>query len=266
MSQDQDKVDKARDTIRKLLNVAKNDAATEGEINNALNSARALMKRYHLNEEDVSENEDDLKRKIRNAEKGQVFVSIKSKLYGWEGDLAYFCAQFVGGVGAYASHNKKPARDHRGFVMFDEWGEPYEGKQICFYGICEDSAMAAELFHELRLLIMSMARLKFGSCYKGHGGKYSEGFVSGLKERIKQQALLEQRTATPTGLIFIGKRDALIEYKAEEAKKFIEQKFPRMGKWAGAYGATGSHEAFVEGKNDGRKADVEAAKRPKITG
>ena len=41
-------INKVKDTIRKLLNTAGNEAASEGEIENAVKSARNLMHAYNV--------------------------------------------------------------------------------------------------------------------------------------------------------------------------------------------------------------------------
>jgi len=44
-----------KEKIRKLLNLAEDDGAMEGEINNALNFARRLMLQHNISEEDIKQ-------------------------------------------------------------------------------------------------------------------------------------------------------------------------------------------------------------------
>ena len=46
-------IDKAKDTIRKLLDLAADDAAAENEIENAIRFARKLMDKHNLSEDDL---------------------------------------------------------------------------------------------------------------------------------------------------------------------------------------------------------------------
>jgi len=54
-------LDNVKDTIRKLLNLAENDGAADGEIDNALRFARRLMHQHHLSEEDIDRSDPDSK-------------------------------------------------------------------------------------------------------------------------------------------------------------------------------------------------------------
>jgi len=257
-------IEKVKERIRCLLNTAKNDASTEGEINNALRFARNLMNKHHLSEDDLVDGEiqTDFKKDILNAERSRCYVSIGGKLYKWEGLLASFVRDFVGGVGCYIDNSKTAARDPRGMAMKDIWGEYYQGKRVCFYGLAEDAHLASEVFHELRLTICATARLKFGACYTGDGGSYSEGFVNGLFTKIEYQAKLEYQEATGGGLIVIQKRDEIIKLKQSIAEEIV--KGVKIQPAPDYSGASGSYEARMEGFKDGKESEVERKRRLKI--
>jgi len=260
-----------KERIRKLLAVVGNSAATEGEVDNALRFATSMMDKYHLEEEDLVEEPVDQWKRVEAATRDRVFVSVGGKTYRWEGHLAMFCAQFVGGVGTYRDPSKdKVARDHRNIVILNEQDEPYKGKRFCFYGIAEDAMMAAELFHELRMTIRAMSRLRWGGCYKKDGGAYAEGFVNGLYTKIVQQTKEEKLLAHESGsraLILIERRNDLIRRKEETAKQWLRKATGiKLQRGYGSPGASGSYEAFREGVTDGKRSDVSALRMAKIGG
>lgn len=258
-----------KDRIRKLLNVAKDDAATEGEIDNALRFAQAMMERHHLDEFDLAEEPEDQWKAVEAAVKDRVFVSIGKAFHAWENHLAVFCSEFVGGVGVYRDCDKsKLARNHRGIAMLNEQEEPYKAVRFCFYGIAEDAMMAAELFHELWLTIRSMSRLRWGTIYTKDGGYYAQGFVSGLHGKLKinqaEQKKIVQSSNDSRALILIARRTDLVERKKKAATEWLETTGIKLKKGSGTSGANGSHQAWQEGFDDGHRTDVDAARRPKL--
>ncbi len=260
-----------KDRIRKLLNVAKDDAATEGEIDNALRFAKALLSKHHLDEADLVQEPEDQWKQIEAADRAQVFASIGKKFYTWENHLATFAAEFIGGVGVYRdSRRDKIARTPRGIVILNDQEEPYKGVRFCFYGIAEDSMMAAELFHEMRLTIRAMSRLRWGTCYTKDGGTYAEGFVIGLFTKIQQAEQVQRKIAVEQGgtaLILIERRQDLIKRKKQTADTWLRKSLGlKLRTRRGSGGANGSSGAFSEGRQDGIKTDIQAARRAKIGG
>ena len=259
-----------KDRIRKLLNVAKDDAATDGEIDNALRFAKAMMDRHHLDESDLIEEPEDQWRAIEAADRDRVFTSIGGCFHAWESYLATFCAEFVGGVGVYRDPDKsRIARGPRGIVIFNEQDEPYKAVRFCFYGIAEDALMAAELFHELWLTIRSMARLRWGGSYKKDGGYYAQGFVMGLHGKLKISRAEQKKLAGSAGdsraLILIARRADLVERKKTSATEWLARTTGiKLRRGGSTSGANGSHLAWSEGYEDGRRTDVEATRRPKL--
>jgi hypothetical protein len=257
-----------KDRIRKLLNVAQNDAATEGEIDNALRFAKQLMDKHHLDEADLVEEPADQWQQIAAARRDRVWASVGKKFYAWENHLACFAADFVGGVGVYRDAEKKIARTPRGVVILNDEEEPYKSVRFCFYGIAEDAVTAAELFHELRLTIRAMARLRWGTCYTKDGGAYAQGFVHGLFSKMKRanqdQKLLAQRQGG-NQLILIARRTDLIERKMSTAAEWLRETTGiKLRKGQGSSGASGSADAWREGREDGKRTDVRAARRAKL--
>lgn len=267
-----DNLDRVKDRIRKMLNLAKDDSAAAGEIDNALRFAQQLMAQHHLSEDDIVEGEpmpvfDPIK-----AEYGRTFVSVGKKIYAWEDSLSGFCAKFVGGVKVYNDCGEHLARTANGVAMLEN-GKPVWAKRVAFYGVAEDSQLAAELFHELRTTIIASARLKFGSVYKGDGGAYSEGFVQGLNTKLATARDEERRIANEAGgraLMIVGSRSAIVFAKAEAAEKFATAPRDKGGlalklySGRGRYGAYGSSSARSEGITDGQRSSVSAQRTAKI--
>ena len=259
-----------KDRIRKLLAVTKDNAATEGEIDNALRFAKAMMDRHHLDESDLIEEPEDQWRAIEAADRDRVFTSIGGCVHVWESHLATFCAEFVGGVGVYRDPDKsRIARSPRGTVILNDQEEPYKAVRFCFYGIAEDALMAAELFHELWLTIRSMARLRWGTCYTKDGGYYAQGFVTGLHGKLKtgqaEQKKIAEATCDSRAMILIARRTDLVERKKTSATEWLAKTTGiKLRRGGSASGANGSHRAWQEGFDDGHRTDVEATRRPKL--
>lgn len=259
-------IESVKDRIRKLLNVAQNDASTEGEIDNALRAAKAMMDKQHLTEEDLREAPEDQYRRAEMASKDRYFATVGSKLYGWEGMLANFVSRFVG-VGVYGDRSCRPAKYPNGILHAPIRGEARRGASYCFYGIAEDASIAVEIYYELWMSIRTMAQLKWGGACKGDGGMYCQGFVSGLKDRYEEEKTQERLTqsSNTTALVLIDRRNDLIERKLEIGKTWLENKCGVHLRRQVKRGASGSSNAFHEGKQDGRRTDVRAASRPKLS-
>jgi hypothetical protein len=259
--------EKVIDKIKKLLAIAKDNNAFDGEIQAAMHTASKLMDKYHLTEEDLSHEPVDDYRKAEGAEKGRYRAFIGAKIYAWEQDLATFVSKFVG-VPAYIDNNKLQARSESGFLLRDKWfGEPWAGKSIVFYGVAEDAIIARDLYDELRWMITTLAYGKFGNIYVKEGGKYSEGFVWGLFEqhaKSKEVKKLEAQTSS-TGMILLARRDDLVQFKQDLASKWLKAETKvKIHKGGRNWGAAGSSNAFGQGVKDGKNADVEVARTKKL--
>lgn len=260
-------LDKVKARIRAMLNTAADDAATEGEIDNALRFARAMMQQHHLEESDLAEEPADQYEDIARAPKGTAAAVVGKKLFAWEGWLAHFCSKFVGGVGHYLDSDIQIARRGR-LAVWDENGEVRMGKAVVFYGVAEDALLAKELYDDLRTTIITMARLTWGGCYQGDGGAYAEGFVEGLNTKLRKAAEQERLEAAGNGraLILIDRREDLIERKTELAKSWLaNERGIKLRRGTGRSGANGSRQARSEGRADGAAAQVGVSRTKKIT-
>lgn len=256
--------------IKKLLNIANNDASSDGDIQASMNAVHNLMNRHHLTEEDLAHEPADDYKKTDDAEKGLYRSWLGGKMYSWESSLAVFVSTFVG-VPCYADKQKLQAQDN-GILKRDRaTGKTWMGKSIVFYGVAEDAQIAKELYDDLRLLICTMAFAKFEQIYKLEGGKYCEGFVQGLDAQLKrenaQEKKLAQDTSSSTGLLVIERRDDLIKYKEKVATKWLKQKMGekfKLRKGAQTSGASGDFEAWAQGVKDGKNTEVAATRNKKL--
>lgn len=245
------KLDRVKDTIRKLLNLAANDAATEGEVNNAVRFARKLMLQHQLSEDDCTETETTEEERIARAV-CQDFASHSqsTKATSWESCLSMFVCQFVGGVKVYKTTNA--VRREHGIIKH------VNGSAACaiwtFYGLAEDAAVAQRVFDDLAITIASMGRLKWGGAFRGPGREYCEGFVDGLFSQLKQ-ADAEQHQSESRALTV--RRDALIHAKAHRADQWLRTERGVKLRAGRGYGATSHHaDAHNDGHADGAKTSI----------
>lgn len=85
-----DPTDRIKSRVRKLLNLANDQSAAEGEIENALRYARALMDQHHLDEADLDE-------EVREERMAQMIATCGgSKMSAWESALAHAIVKVIG--------------------------------------------------------------------------------------------------------------------------------------------------------------------------
>lgn len=254
--------------IKKLLNIAKHDTSSDGDIEAAMLQAQRLMDKHHLSEEDLVHETADDYQKVDEAELGRFRSWVGGRVFFWECQLAAFVSRFVG-VPYYLDDHKKPARDN-GILKRNEFGEAWKGKSFVFYGVAEDASIAKHLYDELRKLISTMAYARYGQIYVKDGAVYCQGFIQGLNDQMELQRKEQKAIATnqgpgSTGLILIERRADLIAYKEDKAKNWLKNTIGiKLVAGGGLYGGMGSSEAYNQGKADGREADIDATRRKKI--
>lgn|SRR3990167_3905755 len=248
--------------IKALLSKTGDNGASDAESQTAMNIAASLMEKHHLTEEDLAHEPADDYSKVDQANFNEQRSFVGSVSFAWENYLASFVSEFVG-CPSYYDKVKRPVRKN-GFVQFKN-DEPLYGASMVFYGIPEDAAIACEIYDELRMLIASMAVGRFGKVYRGDGAAYSEGFVSGLRTKLKESKNLEMQTATTsTSMILIHRRADLVKYKEKKATEWLEKtKGWKLSKGYCA-GSGASRRARGEGYVDGQNTDVTATRRRKI--
>ena len=254
------------DKIRKLLATAGDEAASDNEIQSAINIARKLMTAHHLTEDDLAHEPKDDYQKVDEAPFGEYRSFVGKSIALWEEQLASTVSEFVG-CPAYTDKNKKIVRKN-GLVQFDTNDEPRTEKSIVFYGVAEDAAIAAELYDDMRDLIAAMAVGRTGKVYKSEGASYCQGFVCALYNKIKKAARLEMATPGNGALIVLRSND-LIEYKKTKATQWLtterDIKIRKGGKGAGSRVGF-NREAFQQGRKEGANAEMVADRKRKIGG
>jgi hypothetical protein len=230
-------LDRVKERIAKLLRVAKDDAATQGEIDNAIRAARYLMMEYHVEEADLAAAGSP------EPAMGQATKKTRyAKIPAWEQSLAAFVARLVGGVCWY---------------KLTDW-QFREGRYKCassitYFGAAEDAALAAEVYEELATAIVVMAVAKYGGAYRGDGGMYAEGFVAGLCRQLSQM----NGDLRSTGTDLATRSSAIVEAKRQRAKEWLATtQGIRLVTAPRPRGAGGSLGAYDRGKMDGREYDT----------
>lgn len=250
------------DKLAKLLRLSQDEAATDGEIANALNLAARLMAKHQLTRDDIDLNATDPIARVRL---GRHFAFSKSsKITSWEGQLAMFVTQFISSVSCYVGRAEMVK--YKGIAMLDSNGSPRTAVPVCFYGSDDDAESAVEMFAELRDAIATMAIVRWGGWARGDGGAYAEGFVSGLKTKIHdaQAALLTSDQQTHALTLQSNKLAIAIVDKAKDWLA-TEHKI-KLGKRSGSSGSrSGSSAARREGRQDGANYNAtRPTTRPKL--
>lgn len=260
--------DKIKDRIRKLLNLANDSAAFEGEIDNALRFARKLMLAHNVTEKDLQSPGDPHAEAAKSEYAQADAFTHGSGLSLWEGRLMDAVCKLVGSCDNYRTHERREKRTALGTLVFDQDGNPVRTTRVVFFGPAEDARDAAELFHEWAHTIATMGRLKFGGCFRGDGRAYCEGFVKGILsvlETINQEERKEiSYQSTGTALVLRHSLD-LMEAKRLHAGKWLRQnegiKLRQGGQRQGNRNDAG---AFGAGFSDGRNSNFSRARTIKI--
>jgi hypothetical protein len=242
-------IDTIKDTVRKLLNLAKNDAAYDGEVENAIKFAQKLMAQHNISEADLIE-------ASTSREMSSTFAWGNGRtLCSWEIMLASFIRDFLGSVVTLINKNVTPRRTEIGTLSFDADENVVEGQSVHFFGIPEEALLAKNLYENLALTIATMARLKYGTALRKEGREYGDGFILGLYEKL-EKAKQEQKQLTQQSTALVVKKYDLV--KQEYIKRggtFGKKIGPKTVKVTRAYN---------EGVKDGTNADVSANRTKKI--
>ena len=253
--------------IQKLLATAGDSAASENEIQSAINIAKRLMTAHHLTEEDLAHEPKDDYAKVDEAKFGEVRCFVGPTIALWEEQLAGTISKFVG-CPAYTDRTKRVMRGRNGLVLFDAKDEIRYGKSIVFYGVHEDAMIAAQLYDDMRELIATMAVGRTGKIYKSEGASYCQGFVSALYQKITEAAKIEMK-APGNGALIVLRSNDLIQYKQEKAKGWLTKetniKLRKAGKGAGSRVGF-VRDAFQQGRKDGANTEMTADRKKKLGG
>jgi hypothetical protein len=230
--------ERIKDRVRKLLNLGKG-SEYEGEIKNALAFAAQLMQEHQLTEADVEKTEADLYSEMALKQ----IYSNATNLAQWESYLLHAITKTIGTIGHYRDVNGGRSCEVRNEAGLSA------GRQasvIKFYGPQGDCELAARMFADLSLTIMTMARLKYRTVFKGEGRCYCEGFASELNDQAKrdQQRLSTEKT---TALTVRSKQIAKRWLREEQGVRLRSSSRSNNGQYhSGAY-----HEGRADGAAHG---------------
>lgn len=253
--------DRIKRRIRSLLNLAAGDAATEGEIDNAMRMAAQLMDEHHLTEADIAaaKLESDRSQPMGTADA----VAVGARFSAWESSLAWAVVGLVGSVNHYV------ARDAE--AKIGTFAAPKSGRGVRFYGPAEDCQLAADLFAEWAHVIATLATGKYGGCFRGDGAMYAMGFARQLLNRARETEKSRERISTDATKAIVhavsGSLAQVLSEKRESGRKWLAEskgvKLVQGGRRSG-YSA-GSHDAYAAGKSDGSRAEFSVSRRSKLT-
>ena len=246
-------INRIREKLSKLLALGENNAASQGEIDNALTMAAALMAKHNLTRDDIDMSAVD---PIAKVAYGRHWAfSNGANLTTWEIVLCNFVMEFIGTVKSY--HSKAMPVRRNGIAETDKHGEIRTATGLAFYGCDEDAACAAEMFEELRDAAATMALIRWGGWARGDGAAYAEGFALGIQSaNTKASLALKNGDAQTTALMLVSEkmqlaiRDKASDWLSTTHNIKIGKGRPRH------FSRSGSHEARGEGRRDGSNYGV----------
>ena len=231
-----------KNKLVKLINLSENGAASQGEIDNALNMAAQIMAKHNLTREDI-----DLTSATpaKNVIMSRSFVScLNSNSATWEAMLARFCVEFVGNISYYKSKGNYGINKNKKCTLY------------FFYGSLDEVDIAVDLFKELQSSISIMAVTRYDSFYNRKGGAYCEGFVNGLEINLHSEKLKLKGDSQTNALIMRSDKTGLII--VNEAKQWLAN--VHKIKLVSGQGTSGANDrsgnARQQGKLDGSNYTV----------
>jgi len=238
--------DNIKEKVAKLLRLAGDDSAAEGEVKNAMAAANQLLAKYQLTREDIDMDDES---PLKNIVYGKRTVTtLQWHIRGWENMLSRFICEFIGSVDCY-QNGSVPFRK-AGIQQFDDNGKPQTLQSYVFFGSDDDVQYASELWFELQEAISSMGVLRWGSFWRGDGAAYCEGFVGGLRSaHIESIVALEDDENSSKYMLKV--QDTQLAIK-DGATDWLAKNGIKLRKVKQDRGTTrGSAAAKAEGKSDG---------------
>lgn len=251
--------------VRALLNLAENDAATEGEIDNAVRFARRLMDAHHLSEDDCK---NDPHAKAADEERGEMAqeyaMGTGRHVCSWENRLCQFVSKLVGSVDAYICDGQAPLRTAAGALVFDDDGKQIMRGQVCFYGLKDEAKLATEIYADLVSTIAAMARLKFGGALRGSGREYGDGFISGLYSKLSDAKKADEISSAGSRALVVRSAEIALR-KKEDARHWLKKdRGIKLRSARSSYSTFSDEHAYAAGKEDGRRANVAVNRQKRI--
>lgn len=254
------------DRVRKLMALANDGAASEGEIANAMAFAAKLMDEHHIAEQDINlTTRSDNEPITFGTADG---ITTRDGLSTWESALGHAICKLFGSVNWYRTHERHTIRVN-GIAQTTRGGNVKQGLRVVFYGPTDEAAEAAELFSEWARLIATMGVMKFGACYKGDGGAYCYGFATALSaaaNRIATERKLveakplrllgvpgEVAESAPGVALTVANRHEMIRTEAKTWLAKVKGINLGTSRRASGYSGTGGS-AYSQGCRDGSSA------------
>ena len=234
-----------KEFIRRLFNVAEDNAASEAEIEQAMRIALHECHRHQLTRDDIfdsEEGEPDVSR--AHFDKRHTFAR-NERLATWELELMRLVDRLNPTCGSYYSRGQLREGNDR------KLGAVY-GVRLTWYGPADDAQYSVDLFHELSLAMTTVAAISFGESFqRGRGAAYCEGFVAGVQSaHIKEWARL-RADSTSTALVAVS--DERAKALRDAGREWLAANGVRLG--SGGPGRRGTRhlnrDAHQQGKADG---------------
>lgn len=234
----------AVDTVRRLLALASDAAASEAEIEKALRFARRYMERWGIDESSLTEEE-------RRVVFGAVHTrTVGSECTAWQSRLAWAVCDLVGAVQWFAGHR---VRGPDGFTP------------IHFYGPEADAKAAAELFREWSVVIRELGLAKYKGWRAGPGRSYCEGYARALREKVQKLLDQDKRAGDERALVAV-RALARCDGLKREARSWLASRGVHLAAPVKRAGNRQDPGAYAAGKRDGQNARFTRDTTKKLTG
>lgn len=256
-----------------LAKTSEGSGATEAESNSALEFARRLMLRHQLTEADLGlgskqRTPSEIAADTEYADMRQFSQGVTLTL--WEKQLAQVICELIGTIGAYDDHGKYERRTMAGTLEFNSKGQTERAQTIVFYGPAADVRDARELHTEWAHTIAALARMKFGGALRGEGRSYADGFVAGMKEKVRElkasESAMTQGNSGNYALVVAG-ANAIMRAKRMQASDWLsKEKGVRLKVVQVKSTARNYYGANSAGRADGKNADLSRNRAKRIGG
>lgn len=228
--------EKALDKIRKLLTLAEDPAASEGEIENALKAAQTLMAKYELEADEIDLSPEDL---IEDKEFD--FVSKQGELKNWTWDLFHIICK---SQNCELLVSKRIVLDEKNKIIWIKNKIKYQD-YFRIFGTKTEVSLSKEIYLKTVIIIRNIANKRYRKyandkvteqLFYGlplnlpnkskYINDYIPGFLQGLDLKLrnnKKQILIED-TSGKYGLILVKKTDLIKSFLNEKVKKIDKVK------------------------------------------
>lgn len=247
-------IDRIKEKLAKLLRLGEDTAASDGEIQNALNLATQMMAKHQLTRDDIDTNAPD---PIARVALGRHFAFAKStKASAWECQLASFVKVFIGSISLYNT----VATLRRNGIVEMAGDNPRQAHAFVFYGSDDDARCAAAMFEELRDAIATMSIIRWGGWMRGDGNAYAFGFVSGLitAHRDSRHNLMNSDSTTHALILKSEQTSLAIIDKSRQwlaTTHGVRLAPPKSRNRKVKFRGTNARDAIHQGRKDGTRYD-----------